>query len=169
MRAERVTTGIAVEQRRIDLERQCGGDEQRARRQRVEHEVPGLTRGRRLLGQLLVLLGECRLVSRGRVPVDPFGGIDQRAHLRDACGIEHVGNRDQHAAAPRSIAALPRARNAGTVETSRNAATLATNAAVALAPARSIPPSASSVRPLSPSIRAWLNMPRKSPLAAARA
>ncbi|SOZ15614.1 hypothetical protein CBM2609_A70016 [Cupriavidus taiwanensis] len=87
---------IAVEQRRINLQRQCRREEQCMVAQRVLDQVADLPRRRRALGQLQVALGQCRLVARGFVAVGPGCRVDDLAHLRDLGLGQYVGDLQHH-------------------------------------------------------------------------
>src|SRR3546814_4820163 len=56
MRAERLAAFVAIEQRRKDLERQRGGDEQRRRGQRIEDDRPGAFRSEEHTSELQSLM-----------------------------------------------------------------------------------------------------------------
>src|SRR3546814_5206747 len=169
MRAERLAAFVAIEQRRKDLERQRGGDERRRRGQRIEDDRPGAFRRVRLFVQLPVALRKRRLRARRGVAVDPFGAVDQRAHVAHLPGGQNIWNGDQHATFPCRSISGPCSANPGTSERRSHASALSRNEAIAVSPARASHTNASSTLPASPSIRAWLKQPRKSPPSAARA
>ncbi|MCY1355465.1 hypothetical protein D9M69_418860 [compost metagenome] len=87
---------VAVEQRRIDLQRQRRREEQCVVAQRILDQVANLARRGRAFGQLQVALGQRRLVARGFIAVGPWRGIDDLPHLRHLVLGEYVGNLQQH-------------------------------------------------------------------------
>ncbi len=70
--AERVAAGVAIEQRRKDLERQRRRHEERAALQAREDHLAELARLRRVFRQLQVLLGARRLRAGRDAAVDPW-------------------------------------------------------------------------------------------------
>src|SRR5688500_3130729 len=82
MRAEILSAGIPVEERREDPAGQRGRDEQRISLKSLDYEVADLDGRRIILSQLHVVFRPPRLMSgRGRT-VDPFGSL----HPPPACG-----------------------------------------------------------------------------------
>jgi hypothetical protein len=76
MSSKRQAPGVAVEQRRENLQWQRCGNEQRILPQRVQHEFTKFARRRRALRQLHVVFGFCRLVAGGHAPVHPVRRIE---------------------------------------------------------------------------------------------
>lgn len=95
---ERAPAGIAVEQRREDLERQGGGHEQGMVPQALQHGFADLPGQRVVLRQLQVVLGLGRLVAGGRLAVGPFRLLQGCADPGDFLGGEDGGNMQQHGA-----------------------------------------------------------------------
>ena len=75
--AERLTAGIAIEERREHVQRQRGGDEERILLQRLEDYLADFPRDRMPLRNLHVVLGLRRLVTGGDPAVNPVGGVEQ--------------------------------------------------------------------------------------------
>ena len=90
--AEGLAARIAVEQRRIHLERQRSGKEQRIGGQRILNQGTDLARSRRALGQLHVAFDLARLRTGSDLAVHPLGSIDGGAALRDLLRSEDVKN-----------------------------------------------------------------------------
>ncbi len=96
MVAEAHPARIAIEQRREDLPRQRGGEEQGIARERSQDLLADLARFDRVLGKLLVVLRLRRLVAGRHVAVDPPRGVDALAKAGDLLGVDHLWNREQH-------------------------------------------------------------------------
>jgi hypothetical protein len=72
---------IAIEQRRKDLFRDCGGDEQRTGHQRLDDGFAQLSRDCTVRRQLLVLLDHRRLRAAGRAAIFPLGSVHRCAKV----------------------------------------------------------------------------------------
>jgi hypothetical protein len=94
--AEAHASFVAVEQRRIDMQRQRAADESRVTLERAQHVFAEFARGGIILGQLPIRLRQRRLMPRRHAAVTPGGRIQAGAHGADLTGIEQGGNLQQH-------------------------------------------------------------------------
>jgi hypothetical protein len=94
--AEMLADAIAIEQRRKDLFRDCGGDEQRVGHQRLDDGVAQLPRDCTVWRQLLVLLDHRRLRAGRRVAVFPLGSVHRSAKIGNFHLAQNIRHTDQH-------------------------------------------------------------------------
>ncbi|MNG20809.1 hypothetical protein D3C84_1050950 [compost metagenome] len=100
MVAEGAAAAVAVEQGRVHLVRQYCGHELGVVPQALQHGGTDLARQWVAFGQLLVVLGLCRLVARGCLAVGPFGLFQGLADTRCFVGREDTGNVQEHGGSP---------------------------------------------------------------------
>lgn len=81
MRAERLATLVAIEQRRENTLWQCGRNEERVLAKRFENRLAELHRGGVILRQLQIVFGPAGLMTRCNTAVDPLRGIEYVASL----------------------------------------------------------------------------------------
>jgi hypothetical protein len=91
-----LTDAVTVEQRREDLLRDRGGNEQWIGHQRPDDRFTQLPRDVAVRRQLLVLLDPCRLRAGGRAAVFPVGCIHRRAKVRNLRLAQYIRHTDQH-------------------------------------------------------------------------
>src|SRR5688500_17582549 len=90
VRSERLPAGVAVEERREDVQGERGGAEQRIARERRDDYLADLTRGRVVLRDLLVVLRPRGLMPGGDAAVGPFGRVENRASIAHLLRCEDV-------------------------------------------------------------------------------
>ena len=90
--AERLAAGVAIEQRREDLQGERGRDEQGALAKRAEHEVAKLARGGRTFGQLDIVFGAGGLVAGGYAAIHPIRGIEKLSRVTHLILRQEIGN-----------------------------------------------------------------------------
>ncbi len=79
--AEGLAAGVAIEQRREDLQGERGRNEQGTLAKCAEHEVAKLARGGRTFGQLDVVFGAGGLMAGGYPAIHPIRGIEELSRV----------------------------------------------------------------------------------------
>src|SRR3546814_18254058 len=95
MGVEPLAALIAVEERRKDLERERGGDEQRGAPKCGQYRLADLAGEGRILGQLHVALGKRRLIAGGNIAIHPFSRVQPRPRLAELIWAQHARDRSE--------------------------------------------------------------------------
>ncbi len=98
--AEILAAIVAIEERRIDLRRQDSTDEKRIALQRRQDQFAKLTRCRRMLWQLQIVLDLAALIASRCAAIYPVGGIQHRAAVAHLFDSQNIRDRKKHAISP---------------------------------------------------------------------
>ena len=96
MGAERLSAGVAVEERRENPQGKRRRKEKGIATQHIKNHRPHLARSGMTLGNLGVVLGLRRLRAGRDAAVDPFGAIQDPAGIRHLVWTQKVGDSEKH-------------------------------------------------------------------------